>query len=48
MKSKPGAVSPYLEGKLGEVVKQGEAIVHETKDHPLSKAYVGNALNCTS
>ena len=34
--------------KLAEVVKLGEAIVKSTTTHPLSKEYVGNALNCTS
>lgn len=35
-------------GKLGEVIRLGEAIVKNTSTHPLSKAYVGNALKCTS
>lgn len=34
--------------KFAEVVKFGEAIVKSTTTHPLSKEYVGNALNCTS
>ena len=34
--------------KLAEVVKLGEAIVESTTTHPMSKEYVGNALNCTS
>jgi thiosulfate dehydrogenase len=34
--------------KLAEVVKLGEAIVENTTTHPMSKEYVGNALNCTS
>ncbi|PQO45510.1 c-type cytochrome [Blastopirellula marina] len=38
----------YPPGPLGEVVRLGEAIVWETKDHPLSQPYVGNQLNCTS
>lgn len=36
------------EGRLGEVIALGEAIVEKTTSHPLSKPYVGNALNCTS
>lgn len=36
------------EGKLGEVIRLGEAIVENTLEHPLSKAYVGNKLKCTS
>ncbi|WP_231742791.1 c-type cytochrome [Polystyrenella longa] len=38
----------YPPGNLGKVVRLGEEIVFETKEHPLSKKYVGNALNCTS
>lgn len=38
----------YPAGQLGEVVRLGEQIVAETATHPLSKAYVGNSLNCTS
>jgi len=34
--------------KFAEVVMLGEAIVANTTTHPLSKEYVGNALNCTS
>jgi thiosulfate dehydrogenase len=34
--------------KLAKVVKLGEAIVENTTTHPMSKEYVGNALNCTS
>lgn len=35
-------------GSLDQVVALGKAIFTNTKDHPLSKPYVGNALNCTS
>jgi len=35
-------------GKLGDVIRLGEAIVEQTTTHPLSQAYVGNSLNCTS
>jgi thiosulfate dehydrogenase len=37
-----------IDDKLAEVVKLGEAIVENTTAHPMSKEYVGNALNCTS
>ena len=37
-----------VDGKLAEVVRLGEAIVENTTSHPMSKSYVGNALNCTS
>lgn len=33
---------------LDQVVALGKEIFLNTKDHPLSKPYVGNALNCTS
>lgn len=44
--SGPGRELPP--GKLGEVVRLGEKIVRETATHPLSRPYVGNALNCQS
>lgn len=44
----PAAPTEYPEGPLGEVVRLGETLVNETKDHPLSKPFVGNQLNCTS
>jgi thiosulfate dehydrogenase len=34
--------------KLAAIIRLGEAIVKNTVSHPLSKNYVGNALNCTS
>jgi thiosulfate dehydrogenase len=37
-----------IDDKLAEVVKLGEAIVQNTTSHPMSKEFVGNALNCTS
>jgi len=43
----PVATDP-IDGRLSEVVKLGEAIVEKTTTHPMSKEYVGNALNCTS
>ncbi|QDT30899.1 c-type cytochrome [Thalassoglobus polymorphus] len=38
----------YPPGKLGEVVRLGEEIIARTSEHPLSKQYVQNKLNCTS
>lgn len=38
----------YPPGKLGEVVRLGEQVVLRTAEHPLSKDFVGNQLNCTS
>lgn len=35
-------------GELGRMVKLGNAIANDTANHPLSKAYVGNALACKS
>ena len=34
------------EGELGNVIRLGESLVEETSTHPLTKDYVGNALNC--
>ncbi|MFP4487179.1 MAG: c-type cytochrome [Campylobacterales bacterium] len=44
----PDAPKEYPKGKLGEMVKLGEAIIEKTNTHPLSKEYVGNSLQCTS
>ncbi len=38
----------YPPGELGKVVRLGEDIVRRTSEHPLSKPYIGNTLNCTS
>ena len=35
-------------GELGRVIELGREIVEKTAEHPLSKPYVGNSLNCTS
>lgn len=35
-------------GELGKVVQLGREIVEKTNTHPLSKAYVGNDLTCSS
>ncbi len=42
------AKNEYPTGELGKVVMLGEEIVEQTSEHPLSKPYVGNSLNCTS
>ncbi len=47
MAQEPVSKEP-IEDKLAEVVKLGEAIVENTATHPISKEYVGSALNCTS
>lgn len=36
------------EGPLGETIKLGEELVERTATHPLTKAFAGNSLNCTS
>ncbi len=46
--SRESASSDYVDDKLADVVKLGEAIVENTTTHPMSKGYIGNALNCTS
>ncbi|NOX25271.1 MAG: c-type cytochrome [Deltaproteobacteria bacterium] len=38
----------YPQGELGNMVKLGEKLVMETNTQPLTKAYVGNDLKCTS
>jgi thiosulfate dehydrogenase len=35
-------------GPLGETVERGRVLVEQTATHPLTKPFVGNALNCTS
>jgi thiosulfate dehydrogenase len=35
-------------GKLADVIRLGESLVNETNEHPLTKSFVGNALQCTS
>lgn len=46
--AKPDAKKSLPPGELGRVIELGREIVENTKDHPLSKPYVGNSLNCTS
>jgi thiosulfate dehydrogenase len=36
------------DGPLGETIKLGEELVEKTTNHPLTKEFVGNSLNCTS
>ncbi|WP_437203355.1 c-type cytochrome [Planctomicrobium sp. SH664] len=43
----PGARA-LPEGPLGEVIERGRTLVEQTTSHPLTKPYIGNALNCTS
>jgi cytochrome c len=38
----------FPEGELGNIVKLGQTLIENTSTHPLTKDYVGNALNCTS
>ena len=40
--------SAYPSGKLGEIVKLGKELMDNTNTHPLTKAYVGNSLTCSS
>ena len=37
----------YPPGELGDVVRLGETLVRQTHEHPLTKPFVGNKLNCT-
>lgn len=36
------------EGPLGDTIRLGQELVEHTTTHALTKAFVGNALNCTS
>jgi thiosulfate dehydrogenase len=47
-KAPPLPPAEYPPGDLGELVKLGRELVHSTDTHPLSRAYVGNKLRCTS
>ncbi|WP_437188340.1 c-type cytochrome [Planctomicrobium sp. SH668] len=42
------AVRSDPEGELARMIQLGEEIVRKTTSHELSRAYSGNALNCTS
>ncbi len=42
------AVAEEPVGKLAETVELGRVLVEQTADHPLTRQYVGAALNCTS
>lgn len=46
--AKPDTRKSLPPGELGRVIELGREIVENTKDHPLSKPYVNNSLNCTS
>jgi thiosulfate dehydrogenase len=39
---------PLPPGELGRIIALGKDIVERTGSHPLSKAYVGNSLTCSS
>jgi thiosulfate dehydrogenase len=39
---------PIPDGPMGDVIRLGRDLVSDTVDHPLTKPYVRNALNCTS
>lgn len=43
-----GEDPPLPPGPLGETIRLGETLTRETSTHPMTKPYVGNALNCTS
>ncbi|MFG0254162.1 MAG: c-type cytochrome [Rhodopirellula sp. JB053] len=43
-----GAERKLPPGELGRLVQLGREIVENTHDHPLSKEFVGNSLDCTS
>ncbi|APW61850.1 c-type cytochrome [Paludisphaera borealis] len=46
---KPAAPARAIpDGPLGDAIRLGEMLVEQTTTHPLTKPYVGNALNCTS
>jgi thiosulfate dehydrogenase len=44
----PAATRTRPAGPLGETIGLGQELVERTATHPVSKPYVGNALNCTS
>lgn len=45
----PAAIKrPIPPGPLGDAIRLGRELVAHTTSHPLTKPYVGNALNCTS
>jgi len=46
--SDAGAAEPIPDGPLGDVIRLGRQLVETTADHPLTKPYSGNSLNCTS
>lgn len=39
---------PIPDGPLGDAIRLGRDLVENTRNHRLSKPFVGNALNCTS
>lgn len=46
--AEPAEAPPLPAGPLGEAIRLGRELVENTSRHPLSRPYVGNALNCRS
>lgn len=44
----PAAERPLPPGELGGTIRLGRELVKHTTENPLSRPFVGNALNCTS
>lgn len=44
----PNAPTEYPAGELGYMVKLGKELIEKTDTHPLTSAYVGNSLQCSS
>jgi thiosulfate dehydrogenase len=42
------SAEPVPEGALGDVIRLGRQLVETTADHPMTRPYSGNSLNCTS
>jgi thiosulfate dehydrogenase len=44
---KQAEVRPIPKGPLGDQIRLGRELVEQTTSHPLTKAFVGNSLDCT-
>jgi thiosulfate dehydrogenase len=44
----PAAERTLPSGELGDAIRLGRELVAQTAEHPISKPFVGNALDCTS
>ena len=44
----PSDLRPIPDGPLGDAIRLGRDMVEKSTSHPLTKPYIGNALNCTS